>query len=50
MGLRGNHEEDYSGDSLKGTYVAGVYYPDKTRVGWWKIELSGVFRKGSQCH
>ncbi|HBF37834.1 MAG TPA: hypothetical protein DDW50_10980, partial [Firmicutes bacterium] len=27
MGLRGFFEEGYSGDSLKGTYVAGVYYP-----------------------
>ncbi|NLM74189.1 MAG: glycoside hydrolase family 65 protein [Clostridiaceae bacterium] len=45
MGLRGNHEEDYSGDSLKGTYVAGVYYPDKTRVGWWKIGYPEYFAK-----
>lgn len=45
MGLRGNHEEDYSGDSLKGTYIAGVYYPDKTRVGWWKIGYPEYFAK-----
>ncbi|MCX7771693.1 MAG: family 65 glycosyl hydrolase domain-containing protein [Clostridia bacterium] len=45
MGLRGNHEEDYSGDSLKGTYVAGVYYPDKTRVGWWKNGYPEYFAK-----
>ena len=36
MGLRGNFEEDYSGDSFQGTYLGGVWYPDKTRVGWWK--------------
>ncbi|MGM0409519.1 MAG: family 65 glycosyl hydrolase domain-containing protein [Bacillota bacterium] len=36
MGMRGNFEEEYSGSSLQGTYIAGVYYPDKTRVGWWK--------------
>jgi len=36
MGQRANFEEEYSGSSLKGNYVAGVYYPDKTRVGWWK--------------
>ncbi len=36
MGLRGNLEEDYSADSLQGTYIAGVWFPDKTRVGWWK--------------
>lgn len=35
MGQRANFEEQYSGDSLQGSYVAGVYYPDKTRVGWW---------------
>lgn len=36
MGQRANFEEQYSGNSLQGSYVAGVYYPDKTRVGWWK--------------
>lgn len=36
MGQRANFEEKYSGSSLQGSYVAGVYYPDKTRVGWWK--------------
>ena len=36
MGQRANFEEKYSGDTLNGTYVAGIYYPDKTRVGWWK--------------
>ena len=36
MGQRANFEEAYSGDTLPGSYVAGIYYPDKTRVGWWK--------------
>ena len=36
MGQRANFEEYYSGDTFKGSYIAGVYYPDKTRVGWWK--------------
>jgi len=45
MGLRGNHEEDYSGDTLKGTYIAGVYYPDKTKVGWWKVGYPEYFAK-----
>ena len=36
MGMRGNFEERYSGDSHRGTYLAGVWFPDKTRVGWWK--------------
>ncbi|MGI6687117.1 MAG: family 65 glycosyl hydrolase domain-containing protein [Christensenellales bacterium] len=36
MGLRGNLEEEYSGDSHRGTYIGGVWFPDKTRVGWWK--------------
>ncbi len=45
MGLRGNHEEDYSGDTLKGTYISGVYYPDKTRVGWWKNGYPEYFAK-----
>ncbi|MCX8131220.1 MAG: family 65 glycosyl hydrolase domain-containing protein [Clostridia bacterium] len=45
MGLRGFFEEGYSGDSLQGTYVAGVYYPDKTRVGWWKNGYPDFFAK-----
>lgn len=36
MGHRANFEETYSGNTLQGNYVAGVYYTDKTRVGWWK--------------
>ena len=36
MGQRANFEEKYSGSTLQGSYIAGVYYPDKTRVGWWK--------------
>ena len=36
MGMRGNFSETYSGDSHQGTYIAGVWFPDKTRVGWWK--------------
>lgn len=45
MGLRGNFEEEYSGETLQGTYIAGVYYPDKTRVGWWKIGYPEYYAK-----
>lgn len=45
MGIRGNFEEDFSGNSLQGTYIAGVYYPDKTRVGWWKNGYPEYFAK-----
>src|SRR5512133_1395815 len=45
MGLRANFEEKYSGDTLQGTYVAGVYYPDKTVVGWWKNGYPEYFAK-----
>ncbi|TRX50936.1 glycoside hydrolase family 65 protein [Fulvivirga sp. M361] len=45
MGQRANFEEKYSGDSLQGSYVAGVYYPDKTRVGWWKNGYPEYFAK-----
>lgn len=44
-GQRANFEEKYSGDSLRGSYVAGVYYPDKTRVGWWKNGYPEYFAK-----
>jgi len=45
MGQRANFEESYSGKSLQGSYVAGVYYPDKTRVGWWKNGYPEYFAK-----
>jgi maltose phosphorylase len=45
MGQRANFEEKFSGDTHQGTYVAGVYYPDKTRVGWWKNGYPEYFAK-----
>ena len=45
MGQRANFEEYYSGDTLAGNYVAGIYYPDKTRVGWWKNGYPEYFAK-----
>ncbi len=45
FGQRANFEEFYSGDTLQGSYVAGVYYPDKTRVGWWKNGYPEYFAK-----
>jgi len=45
MGQRANFEEDFSGDSFQGSYVGGVYYPDKTRVGWWKNGYPEYFAK-----
>ncbi|MGB1448834.1 MAG: family 65 glycosyl hydrolase domain-containing protein [Flavobacteriaceae bacterium] len=45
MGQRANFEEDYSGSSFQGSYVGGVYYPDKTKVGWWKNGYPEYFAK-----
>ena len=45
FGGRANFEEQYSGKTLLGNYVAGVYYPDKTRVGWWKNGYPEYFAK-----
>ena len=45
MGQRANFEEDYSGETFQGSYIAGVYYPDKTRVGWWKNGYPEYFAK-----
>lgn len=45
MGMRGNFEEGYTGDSHQGSYLAGVWYPDKTRVGWWKNGYPEYFGK-----
>lgn len=45
MGMRGFFEEAYSGDTLAGIYLGGVWYPDKTRVGWWKNGYPKYFGK-----
>tara|TARA_B100001057_G_scaffold268128_1_gene268245 strand:- start:3 stop:2312 length:2310 start_codon:yes stop_codon:yes gene_type:complete len=45
MGQRANFEEDFSGKTLQGSYIAGVYYPDKTKVGWWKNGYPEYFAK-----
>jgi maltose phosphorylase len=45
MGQRANFEEQYTGDTFQGSYIAGVYYPDKTRVGWWKNGYPEYFAK-----
>ncbi len=45
MGQRANFEEYYSGQTFEGSYIAGIYYPDKTRVGWWKNGYPKYFAK-----
>jgi maltose phosphorylase len=45
MGQRANFEEKYSGETFQGSYIAGIYYPDKTKVGWWKNGYPEYFAK-----
>ncbi|MFL9845371.1 glycoside hydrolase family 65 protein [Flavobacterium rhizosphaerae] len=45
MGQRANFEEHYSGPTFQGSYIGGVYYPDKTKVGWWKNGYPEYFAK-----
>ncbi|WP_459210960.1 glycoside hydrolase family 65 protein [Aquimarina rhabdastrellae] len=45
MGQRANFEETYTGATFQGSYIAGVYYPDKTKVGWWKNGYPEYFAK-----
>jgi maltose phosphorylase len=45
MGQRANFEEAYSGKTFQGSYIAGIYYPDKTKVGWWKNGYPKYFAK-----
>ena len=45
MGQRANFEESYSGETFQGSYIAGIYYPDKTKVGWWKNGYPEYFAK-----
>jgi maltose phosphorylase len=45
MGQRANFEEFYSGKTFQGSYIGGIYYPDKTKVGWWKNGYPEYFAK-----
>jgi len=45
IGQRANFEETFTGKTLQGNYIGGVYYPDKTRVGWWKNGYPEYFAK-----
>lgn len=45
LGQRGNFEETYSSDTLQGSYLAGISYLDKTRVGWWKNGYPNYFTR-----
>ena len=45
MGQRANFEEHYSGTSLQGTYIGGIYYTEKNKGGWWKNGYPDYFAK-----
>lgn len=45
MGQRANFRRRVFGKTLQGTYLAGVYYPDRTKVGWWKNGYPEYFDK-----
>lgn len=45
LGMRGFFEEGYSDTTLQGVYLGGVWFPDKTRVGWWKNGYPKYFGK-----
>ena len=45
LGQRGNFEETYNSDTLQGSYVAGISFLDRTRVGWWKNGYPNFFSR-----
>lgn len=45
MGQRDSFVEKYSGKSTYGGFISGVYYPDPTKVGWWKNGYPEYFAK-----
>lgn len=45
MGMRGMFAEDYSGTTHAGIYIGGVWFPDRTVVGWWKNGYPEYFGK-----
>lgn len=45
FGQRGFFEESYSSDSMPGSYVAGINFLDRTKVGWWKNGYPNFFSR-----
>lgn len=45
MGMRGNFEEGYSGDSHVGTYLAGVWYQIKRALVGGKMVIQIILEK-----
>lgn len=45
LGQRGNFEETYSSDTLQGSYIGGISFLDRTRVGWWKNGYPSFFSR-----
>ena len=46
MGMRGNFRRGFLRRYAHiGTYIGGVWFPDKTRVGWWKNGYPQYFGK-----
>ena len=48
FGQRGYFEEPYSSDSYRGSFVAGITFLDKTRVGWWKNGFPPYYTRYTQ--
>jgi maltose phosphorylase len=40
IGQRANFEEHYSGESMLGSYIAGIYFPERAERGNWKTGYS----------
>jgi len=45
MGQRASFEEHYSGETQSGNFIGNVYYPDPTKVGYWKHGYPAYFAK-----
>lgn len=45
MGQRASFEESYSGEHVWGNFIGGVFYPDPTKVGYWKTGYPEYFAK-----
>ncbi len=45
IGQRANFEEHYSGETMLGSYIAGIYYPERAERGNWKNGYSDTNEK-----
>jgi trehalose/maltose hydrolase-like predicted phosphorylase len=38
-------KKNYSGETFQGSYIAGIYYPDKTKLAGGKLDIKIFYKR-----